>query len=826
MEHSTLFVDVVLPLPLPLAYTYRVPNVFNQRIGEGVRVLVSFGKKKIITGVVEQVHNRPPKHYEAKYILDVLDEKPTVGKKQFELYRRMADYYLCTLGEVMNAALPSSLKLHADSKIILNEGAEFNTELLSEQELQLIELLKERKNLSLKEIEKFSGKNVFYKIIKSLTEKSYILIINEIKEKYKPKYIRKIKLKKSHADSEETLKSLIDLLEKTPKQLNVLLAYLREVPVFRNRSSNDAGMERQHLIKQGISSSSLETLIKKGIFEAFDSLFIGRSAEAPDPTSSIPLSTLQQEARDSVLDLFQEKDTVLLHGVTGSGKTEIYIDLIQKALQSGSQVLYLLPEIALTTQIMRRLEKVFGSQAVVWHSALSDRERAEIWNDLRDGKINFITGVRSAVFLPFDRLGLIVVDEEQENSYKQQSPAPRYHAVSTALFMAGIHGAKTLLGSATPSLETYFHCKSGKYGLVTLKERFGNSVLPNIISVDISKERKERRMNGEFSHTLLEALNECLRRSDQAVLFKNRRGYAPYIICDTCEWIPTCENCSISLTYHLHEKRLKCHYCGYRISLPHQCYACGSDTLNTVGFGTEKIEDRLKELLPKTRILRMDSDMVKSKRRYEEVIAAFEQGKADILVGTGMVGKGLDFDRVSLVGIFDVDSSLHFPDFRAEEKVFRTVVQVSGRAGRRETPGTVIIQTRHPQHPILQIAFEGDYDRFYEFEIVERKKFGYPPFTRITTITCKHPDPHKTEHAASELAAELTKQLTDSKVLGPEKPPVDKIKGLYLQEITIKSDRFKENMTFVKKQIAKAEQILKSNPLTKGVTIVIDVDPL
>ncbi|AMM50083.1 primosomal protein N' [Rufibacter sp. DG15C] len=827
-ERVTLFVDVILPLPLPKLYTYRIPYQMNDEVLVGARVLVQFGSKRVLSCVVARIHEQPPAEYQAKYLLEVIDEKPVVTEPQLKLFMWMADYYLCTLGEVINAALPSALKLSSESKIQLhpNFKEETNEWPLSTHEANIIFALKQKPHLTFTEVSILLQLTSFHKIIKSLLLKEIIIIFEEIAEKYAPKVVKKIRLSPAFTTDEATLEELFNQLAAKPKQLDVLLKYIQLVPLLQDLSLNEAGLEKNLITSNPhLSLSAINTLIKNGVLEQFDTVVSRFPMLERGPYVMPELSSAQAAARDSVLEYFGDKDTVLLHGITGSGKTEIYIDLIQKAVEAGGQVLYLLPEIALTAQIVTRLKRVFGDRLGVYHSKFSDNERVEVWNGILSGRFQVVIGVRSSVFLPFHGLSLIIVDEEHEPSYKQHEPAPRYNAREVALIMAQYHGAKTLLGSATPSIESYYHSLSGRWGLVTLSERFGEATLPQIELVDVRQEGLKKNMLSHFSQKLVHAIEDTLHKKEQVILFQNRRGYAPFIDCNECAWIPKCRNCAVSLSYHKFSNELRCHYCGYTERKPNDCPACGSTMLKTVGFGTEKIEDELKLLLPQARIQRMDLDTTKKKNSHQQIIEDFENLRTDVLVGTQMVTKGLDFEHVSLVGILSADSIIHFPDFRAHERAFQLFVQVSGRAGRKGKAGKVLIQTANPNQPIFQKVMENDYMGLYTQEIAERQKFRYPPFVRMIMLTIKHPEARPAENAAIALAKELTDRLGPKSVLGPEAPHIFKIRNQFLQEIHIKLDRDSGNLKVTKQQIQEAVFQVVQNKEFKNTRVVIDVDP-
>jgi primosomal protein N' (replication factor Y) len=822
----TLFADVVVPVPLAQYFTYRVPLEHNDAVQPGTRVIVQFGSKKILTAIVVRVHENPPKNYEAKYILEILDDTPLLQPVHLQFWEWIASYYLCTVGDVMQVGLPSGLKLTSQSRIQLHPEADL--ELLeadlNEREMALLVLLKKESFIPYEEAAELLGKKNIYHALKYLVVKQAIIIFEEVNEKYKPKIVRKVRLGAKWLAEPQGFDALFEKVKGKEQQENLLLTYFAKVPVLQNPQANKTGLAKASLLEAGGSASSYTTLKKHGILEEFD-VVVSRFETDHGPMLPIPaLSDAQANARDQILAFFQEKNDVLLFGVTGSGKTEIYIDLIERALSNGSQVLLLLPEIVLTAQIVMRLKKHFGNKLGVYHSKYSDNERVEVWRGVATGSFQVVVGVRSSIFLPFQHLGLIIIDEEHDSSYKQQDPAPRYHARDASLMLARFHQAKVLLGSATPSVETYFMATQGKMGLVQLFTRYGQAQLPTIVLSNSREERKKKKMKGEFTSLMLEELTKNQEQKQQAILFQNRRGFAPHITCDDCGWIPRCEQCSVSLTYHMYRNELRCHYCGYKQAVPNSCYTCSSSKLKTVGAGTEKLEDELKIYLPETRVQRMDLDTTRSKFSYQQIIQDFETRQTDVLVGTQMVSKGLDFDHVTLVGIFDIDRMMHFPDFRAFERTFQLVSQVSGRAGRKEHPGLVIIQTGNPGHPLLQKIIQHDYLSFYQEEIQERARFHYPPFTRLIRLTVRHEDLKKVEEIARTLAQTLVDKLGKQRVLGPEVPMVDKIRNLYLRNILIKLERGRPGLEETKNWIRQTvEDASRQKNFTK-VSIVTDVD--
>lgn len=823
-DNHTFFAELILPVPISKLFTYRVPAALTDMIKVGQRVIVQFGHKKILTGIVANIHQKPPIEYEAKYILELIDENEVIGERQFKLYQWMADYYMCTLGEVINAALPSGLKLSSESMVQLNpafswEETSFD---FSEKERMLIHRLK-HDTLTYTEVSKFLGTKSIYSLLKSMSSKEAIILFEKVKEKFKPKTEKRIRLTKKYNDKKE-LEELFEIISSKPKQEAVLLKYLQVVPVFNNPELNEKGQSKI-ILSDGESTSSVNTLIRNKIFEEFEVIIPRFGFDEPEVAHPILLSEKQEEVRNTILNHFEEGEVVLLHGVTGSGKTEIYIDLIRRALDGGSQALLLIPEIALTTQIVQRLKKIFGAEMGVYHSKFSDNERVEVWNGVLSGKFQFVAGVRSSVFLPFDNLGLVIVDEEHDSSYKQYDPAPRYHARDIALVMARQHSAKVVLGSATPSAESFFHSTHDKFKLVTLTERFGEAILPEINFADMAIERQKKSNKGEFSSLLLKSIGEALKNEEQIILFQNRRGYAPMVQCEDCNWIPKCINCSVSLTYHQYRHEMICHYCGYKESMPPECPTCTSKRILTKGYGTEKLEEELKLVFPDARIQRMDWDTTRTKSGYESIIESFQAGETNILVGTQMVTKGLDFDRVSLVGVFDADRMMHFPDFRAHERAFQLIIQVSGRSGRREKKGKVIIQTADPRQQLFSFVTQHDIRGYIENELKDREAHFYPPYSRLIEITIKHTDRLRCKNLATQLTQLIRKEIKGPAVLGPGEPLVSKIRNEFLMTVLMKIPRDGGRLKEIKTQLSKLADHLLSVKEFRSAKIVFDVDP-
>ena len=832
MERITLFADVLLPLPVGGTFTYRVPFDLNEQIRKGVRVVVQFGARKIYTALVIQVHEIPPTVYLPKYILSVLDENPIVTPVQLSFWDWLAGYYLCHPGEVMNAALPSAFKLASESKIALNPILPDDLSNLNEKELLLIEALHHRKSIAISEVAKILDQQKTIPVIKTLMEKGIIVSEEELNDPYKPKRENFVRLMPDYAEEEESLRTLFDQLEKrAKKQLEIVMTFIR-LSGYGFGELHE--VKRQELLKQSKGSAAqLEILIGKGVFEAFDKV-VNRfdTAIAESDTGSIELTNGQTEALAKVRELFETKDVVLLHGVTSSGKTELYIKLIRDVIDEGKQVLFMLPEIALTTQIVSRLRKYFGNRVGLYHSRFNVHERVDIWNavieknnvgHMAGRQYDIILGARSAVFLPFSNLGLVVVDEEHDPSFKQMDPAPRYNGRDSAIYLAHLHGAKTLLGSATPSVESYFNASQGKYGLVELFERYGNMEMPQIQIVNVKESLRQGLMKSHFSVTLLEQIGKALGNAEQVILFQNRRGFSLRLECDICNWMPSCKNCDVTLVYHKKSNQLRCHYCGYVSRIPEKCPECQGVKIKMKGFGTEKVEEELGLIFPKARIARMDLDTTRSKHSLLQIIGDFEARKIDILVGTQMVTKGLDFDNVSLVCILNADNMLSYPDFRAAERSFQLMAQVSGRSGRKYKQGRVIIQTYQPNNPVIVDVVKNDYLAMFRQQLVERQKYKYPPFTRLVLLKLKHKDPDLLNKAADELA-KLLRKVFGKRILGPEFPMVSRIMNYYIKHIMFKMER-EVSSAAMKAKMVEVIAEFQEEAAFRPVKVLMDVDP-
>lgn len=818
------FAEIILPLPLHGTFTYAIPSGYEDVTNPGSRVVVSFGAKKIYTGIVLATHDNTPTDYQPKELLDVLDDEPIVSGEQLTFFKWMARYYMCSLGEVMNAALPAALKLSSESFVSINPEIVPEELDIEMREWSLLEVLKTN-DLSIKDVGEVLGLKQPQRVLKHLSEKGYIDLFEKVKDKYQPKKVRRVRLADGFVE-EEKLEGLINQLETKQKQQEVILSYIKEIPVLESPSTNAGGISKPVLLQNDISASSLKTLIKHKILVEWEETVSRLAKFESKEAKAINLSSAQEEAKKAIELSFELLNTVLFHGITGSGKTEVYIELIKEQLANGNQVLYLLPEIALTTQIIARLHRIFGNSFGVYHSRYSDNERVEVWQKVLKGEFQFVVGVRSAVFLPFTNLGLIIVDEEHEPSYKQFEPNPRYHARDSAIYLSTIHQAKVLLGTATPSLETYQNALDGKYGLVELNERFGDAYSPTMEFANTQKERKQKKIKGNFTSVLVGEIQLALDKKEQVILFQNRRGYASYISCDECATIPKCPNCAVSLTYHQFNNKLVCHYCGYNQGMYTDCLSCGSTELRNVGFGTEELEEELKLLFPTAIIQRMDLDTTRSKYGYQRIIEEFEEGNIDILVGTQMVSKGLDFDKVNLVGIFDTDRMIHFPDFRSHERAYHLITQVSGRAGRKSKEGKVIVQTNDPDQELLLRAKNDNYLAFFQWEVLEREHFHYPPFTRLINITFKHRDKTISFQASTFYANEIRKDLGNQRIIGPVEPIVGKIRNMYLHEITLKIEKQGVNLPAIKEYLLSIEKMMHSMQAFKSVGVVFDVDPI
>ncbi|MGB5262746.1 MAG: primosomal protein N' [Lutimonas sp.] len=803
-----------MPIPLPKLFTYQVTQAEANFLKVGIRVAVPFGKSKIVTGLVYKQHQKAPSAYKAKEIHQILDEKPVITSSQLSLWEWMASYYMCSLGEVMKASLPNLFLLESETIIY---RAETEIDSSSEEEEMVLRALDHQTNLKVNEISNLIERKNAMSLIFKMLEKGQIRIKEEIFEQYRPKLENYLRISENFSSADK-LEELLKDLSRAKKQREALLFYFHKSKLVDQ-------VKKTEFEKEGnLSVSAIKSLVDKGVFEIY-SAQIERVKHENSGGELNSLTRAQQVALDQITENFEKDKIVLLYGITSSGKTEIYSKLIEEQINRGKQVLYLLPEIALTTQIIGRLQKYFAEKMVVFHSKYSNQERVEAWykilNHKREGQV--VLGARSSLLLPLNKVGLIIIDEEHEHSYKQIDPAPRYHARDSAVVLGGIHSSNILLGSATPSLESFHNTKLGKYALVKLDSRFGDVLLPDIELTDIKDKHKRKRMTGHFSDRLIDGIQESLEKKEQIILFQNRRGFAPVVECETCGYSPHCIHCDVTLTYHKSNNELRCHYCGHRDVLPVVCPACGNAHLNTKGFGTEQIEIELKALFPNTKIARMDYDTTRTKYGYQNIIEAFENRDIDILVGTQMLSKGLDFRHVSLVGILNADNMLNFPDFRAHERSFQLMTQVAGRAGRSENKGQVIIQTYNPYHQILQQVSTNDYEGMYRDQIYERQQFKYPPIVRLVKITLKHKNLYLLEKASEWLGKSLTNQFGTS-VLGPASPSIAKIRNLYIKNVLVKIEN-RAALKESKELILKIKLSFESIAEFRAVRINIDVDP-
>ena len=813
------FINVILPIPIEKLFTYKVTGEEAKALKPGMRVAVPFGKSKIYTALVFEIHNTAPTVYEAKEIDQILDDQPIVTNIQLKFWHWLAQYYMCSIGEVFRSAVPSALLLESETLILRNDRANIEENDLLDDEFLVFEALQHQSILRVQEISDILDKKNIIPVLNRLLKKNIIFLKEEMYEQYKPKLVRYVQLGKNYR-SEENLEALLNGLTRAPKQSQVVLS------LFQLQAVTKKPVKVSELEKASNSSSSIiKTLIDKGILEE---QFVQTDRvvyEGDDENEALKsLNDYQKVALKDIKNSFQDNKVVLLHGVTSSGKTEVYVKLIEEFLSQGKQALYLLPEIALTTQLISRLQAYFGEKVAVYHSKYNVQERVEVWNNVLENKpvAQIVIGARSALFLPFKDLGLVIVDEEHESSFKQYDPAPRYHARDAAIVLGNLHGSDILLGSATPSVESFYNVKVGKYGYAHIERRYGNVLMPDMELVDIKEQSRKKRMKGHFSERLLEEITETLDNGEQVILFQNRRGFAPIMECTTCGHAPQCPNCDVSLTYHQHRKQLRCHYCSYHIALQETCQACGNATLDTKGFGTEQVEQELNTLFPKANVGRMDLDTTRGKHGYEKIINSFEQQEIDILVGTQMLTKGLDFRNVNLVGIMNADSLLNFPDFRAHERSFQLLTQVAGRAGRTKKRGKVIIQSYNPNHRILQQVTTNDYLGMFQEQIYEREQYKYPPINRIIKITFKHKDYNKLNDA-SEWFAKSLRNSFGGNVLGPEYPPVARIRNQYIKNVIIKIG---ENYSLVKTKnsIKRIEKSFNAISYYRGVRVIYNVD--
>jgi primosomal protein N' (replication factor Y) (superfamily II helicase) len=826
MKNEPLFAEIILPLALKGTFTYLVPEEDHRKAVPGMRVMVQFGQKKIYSGIISALHHQVPEHFTPKPILSFPDDQPLITAIQLQFWNWISVYYMCTIGEVMNAALPGGLKLTSETVLQMNSAYQQQGR-LDEQEMLMMEFIGDGERVSLEEVRKSEFGNDGLRIVKVLLEKGALRTDQHLKQVYKPKKISCIGITPSF-ESEPAYAALLDELSRAPAQVKALEEYARLSCCF-DEGTETREVERSELTDAGVAGHAVGGLIKKGVFWSYDVTVsrIHHASEQQQVHPALPLADFQEEAIADIRKQFEKFPAVLLHGITSSGKTEIYIHLIQEQIDKGRQVLYLLPEIALTTQIIRRLKRVFGDRIGIYHSRYSDSERVEVYRNLAGlterEPYAVILGVRSAVFLPFNNLGLVIVDEEHENTYKQFDPAPRYHARDAATILGLFTGARVLMGSATPSFESLHNATVGKYGLVELNRRYGDVALPEIVIADVARARKRKQLKAHFTPELIAAMQEAFSSEKQVILFQNRRGYSNYLHCNDCGSILKCRSCDVSLTYHKFSNEMICHYCGFKMAVPQRCYDCGKGSLAKRGFGTEKIEDDIAALFPEVRVGRLDLDKTKSRKAFERLIADFETGRTQVLVGTQMVTKGFDFEHVGLVGIIDADSMLNFPDFRAFERSYQLMVQVSGRAGRRTGRGKVIIQTMDPEHPVIRRVLGNDFSGFFEQQMSERKMFRYPPYVRLIRITLRHEIPSILDGGAVFLANEL-REIFGGRVLGPQQPMVGRTHGKYIKQILLKIEK-EASVERAKRLVGELIDIFSENPVYRQIRRNVDVDP-
>ena len=815
---DVFFIDVILPLSLERNFTYAITKAEADFIKVGARVAVPFGKSKVYTGLVYSIHDKAPTAYDAKSIHSILDESAVVNPFQFKLWEWMSSYYLCSMGEIMRAALPNAFLLESETIISLNPTSGFDVTMFKDNEYLVYEALQQQSSLKVEEINAIIDRKNSFPVLKRLLDQNVIALEQELLEKYKPKLIRCVRL---HPDyhHENGLQDLIETLKNASKQREIVLSY------FNLANSTKQIKVADLKLKSMATSTQIKTLIDKQIFEEFYYQTDRIQFQDSEDDASKELNIHQITALDEIDQAFETYTTVLLHGVTSSGKTELYVKKIEAILEQGKQALYLVPEIALTSQLVQRLEKYFGNQIAVYHSRYSQNERLEVWNHVLNNSENarVIIGARSSIFLPFRNLGLVIIDEEHEQSYKQFDPSPRYHARDTAIVLAALYQAKTLLGSATPSIESFYNAtKENKFGYVALTKRFNNVLMPEIELVDLTDKYKRKRMTGHFSDRLITEIKAALDMDSQVILFQNRRGYSPVVSCNTCGHTPECPNCDVSLTFHQYKNQLRCHYCSHSIAMQQFCGACGGVDIDSKGFGTEQIQQEVELLFPEAKVARMDLDTTRGKYSYDRIISSFENKEVDILVGTQMVTKGLDFRHVKLVGVLNADQLINFPDFRAHERSFQLLQQVAGRAGRTDTRGKVVIQSYNPHHTILQQVSINDYQSMFVEQLEDRRIYKYPPYCRLIKLTLKHKDYNKVNDGAEWLATSL-RHVFKANVLGPEFPVVSRIRNQYHKNILIKIPQ-NQSLIKTKSVLQKIKLRFLSTRDFRAVRLLINVD--
>lgn len=811
-----LYADVVLPLSLQGLFTYAIPSDLQGLVQVGSRVVVQFGKKKFYTAIVFELHNEKKNDLPIKEISSLLEDFPIITHHQIEFWNWISSYYMCTLGDVYRAALPSALKLESETQVFLNPNFE-TIESFTASESDVFYALSTNKPTTIADIQKSLGITNIVSAIRGLVDKKAVFLNEVLENTYSAKTESYVKYSKDYTESQ--LNALLDGLTRAKKQYHLLSTFIQL------SEESELVSKKMLLDESGVSSAVLSELVKKEYVSIYEVEINRIDYGVSDIESAHDLNEYQQQAFDEIKDSLQEKDTTLLFGITSSGKTEIYIQLIKEAIEKGTQVLFLLPEIALTTQITERLKSIFGNLLGVYHSKFNDNERAEVWtNLLKNNEVKVILGARSAIFLPFPKLGLIIVDEEHESSYKQQDPAPRYNARNAAIMLAHLYGAKVLLGTATPSIETYTNALSGRYGLVKLNKRYKELALPLIEVVNTKELRRKKQMKSILSPPLIERMENALAKKEQIILFQNRRGFSSMIECETCSWTPHCQHCDVSLTYHKGQRLMICHYCGATYEIPTICPDCKTPTLKNIGYGTERIEEEVLSHFPDLSIGRMDFDTTRGKRAYERIISDFERGVTQVLIGTQMVAKGLDFGNVSTVGILNADNLLNYPNFRAYERAFHLMTQVSGRAGRKNQQGVVLLQTSQSSNPLISYVKNADYDSFYHLQMEERKLFRYPPFFRLINIVLRGRDQSVLTRASLQFVDSL-KESFGERVLGPAKPPVSRVQSLYILNIILKiengasTQKIRENIYFHQNKIF-------DDPSYKGILLHYDVDPV
>lgn len=814
--HSRLYATVILPLAVPKTYSYLVPTDLEEDMRFGIRVEVPL-RNKLYAAIVVSIDRDLDLVYKARELVSVIDVEPIISELQYRFWKWIADYYCCTIGEVMGVALPGGLKLASETKVVISPDYDGDVTDLNEHEFLIAEALAQQQELSISAIQEITDRKTVYPYIRTLLDKKAIYIKEELKQKYKPKKADYVALTAEYNSSADDLTKALDLVTRSDHQTRAVLA-------FHQLRKGDGPIAKSAIVEAAsVTGSVIKAIEKKGIWTIERKIVSRLDLANSDHQDDSPMSDQQKAAYDFITDPAGGKKPVLLHGVTGSGKTRVYVELIKAAIDRGDQVLYLVPEIALTTQIVQRVQAALGTKVQVYHSRMGDNERVELWNATYQG-LPVVLGARSSLFLPYQKLGLIIVDEEHDSSYKQQDPAPRYNARDAAAYLAALTKAQMVVGSATPSLESYYNARSGKYRYFAMPDRYGKATLPTVEVVDLRKAYRSNAMKGMISLDLYRAIEGALEKQEQVLLFQNRRGYSTSIQCTVCGWVAECPNCDLSLTLHQFLEELKCHSCGHRAKNPKECPACGSDEITKVGFGTEKIEDQIKELFPTASVRRMDYDTVRTKNQFRDLIHDFETQKVDIMVGTQMITKGLDFEKVTVVGVLHADRILHFPDIRASERGFQLLTQVAGRAGRSTRPGTVFIQTFQPDHPVIQETIMGAYVDFAIREGNERQQHTYPPFFRMIHIQLRHKKRQIVEDAARSMAVDLRKRL-GNRILGPAEPGVARLRNYYLQNIIIKFEKDPQQATFVKKYLLTVKSNLSNTKAYKSVRIVIDVDP-